>query len=192
MHAVSSSSATLPEAPLAGKPAVALAVGVCLLLGACQRQPPSPPAPKTQPVPITMPAPPEPAPAEPAPPPVEPEPARRELGPLEAYDRLPRRAEDPRVRWLRIEQRINSDLPAEAHGIITSVARPPKLDVNTSNASRLVLDLDRLPEGVRPSLSLQLDQQGIQITGAAGPQVELVRDSAGLWSVIRKPRPRRP
>lgn len=62
----------------------------------------------------------------------------------------------------------------------------------SSAASGLVLDLDRLPAGVRPSLSLQLDRQGIQITGAAGPQVELIRDSAGLWSVIRKPRPRRP
>lgn len=143
----------------------------------------------TQPTPATQPPAVEPPPAA-EPPPVEPPPAPRQLGPLEAYDRLPAKPEDPQRRWLRIEGRFDGERPAQTLGAITRTDRPPRIEVTTDNVSRLVLDLNRLPAGVRPGLVLRIDEQGIQITGAAGSQVELVRDSAGLWSVVRRPKPR--
>jgi hypothetical protein len=182
--------ATLPEAWSAGKRAAALltlALGACVVSAGCQRQ--QAPTPMTQPTPATQPPVVEPPPAvEPLP--VEPLPALRKLDPLQAYDRVPSRPEDPQRRWLRIEGRFDGERPAEAIGAITRTDQPPRIEVTTDNVSHLVLDLNRLPAGVRPGLVLRIDEQGIQITGAAGEQVELVRDSAGLWSVVRRPKPR--
>lgn len=62
-----------------------------------------------------------------------------------------------------------------------------RLEVHTENIKRLTLDLGRLPSGApqRGPWNLQLDSQGIQITGFRGKVLDLVRSKAGNWTVDR-------
>jgi hypothetical protein len=62
-----------------------------------------------------------------------------------------------------------------------------RLEVHTENIKRLTLDLNRLPSGApgRGPWNLQLDGQGIQITGFHGKVLDLVRSKAGNWTVDR-------
>jgi len=62
-----------------------------------------------------------------------------------------------------------------------------RLEVHTDNIKRLTLDLHRLPSGApqRGPWNLQLDGQGIQITGFHGKVLDLVRSKAGNWTVDR-------
>jgi hypothetical protein len=97
---------------------------------------------------------------------------------------------DPELRWLDIKSPEDTDQPAEAKGSISLSGRVPRVLVATENVSQLQLDLNRLPDGVTLPLALRIDEQVFQITGAAGPRVELVR-AGSLWSVVRKPKPPR-
>lgn len=62
-----------------------------------------------------------------------------------------------------------------------------RLEIHTENIKRLTLDLSRLPSGApqRGPWNLQLDTQGIQITGLHGRVLDLVRSKAGNWTVDR-------
>ncbi|HKQ46434.1 MAG TPA: hypothetical protein VJZ71_00010 [Phycisphaerae bacterium] len=68
-----------------------------------------------------------------------------------------------------------------------------RLQVVTINVTRLTVDLTRLPPGAprRGPWNLQIDQQGIQITGVRGKVLDLVRSPNGIWAVDREKSPRR-
>lgn len=60
-----------------------------------------------------------------------------------------------------------------------------RLEVHTENIKRLTLYLTRLPAGApqRGPWNLQIDHQGIQITGFRGKILDLVRSKSGNWTV---------
>lgn len=68
------------------------------------------------------------------------------------------------------------------------------LTVNTDNISRLTLDFEKLPENLRRHgpWNLQIDNQGIEVTGARGRFLHLVRGKAGAWDVDRAAYPPKP
>lgn len=63
-----------------------------------------------------------------------------------------------------------------------------RIEVLTHNVSRVTLDLTKLPEGApqKGPWNLQIDEQGIQITGARGKVLDLVRSKGGVWTVDKK------
>jgi len=63
-----------------------------------------------------------------------------------------------------------------------------RLEVDTENINRITLDLARLPAGAprRGPWNLQIDGQGIEITGRRGRIMDLVRSRNGRWTVDRK------
>lgn len=63
-----------------------------------------------------------------------------------------------------------------------------RIEVLTYNVSRVTLDLTKLPEGApqKGPWNLQIDEQGIQITGARGKVLDLVRSEGGVWKVDKK------
>ncbi len=63
-----------------------------------------------------------------------------------------------------------------------------RIEVLTHNVSRVTLDLTKLPEGApqKGPWNLQIDKQGIQITGARGKVLDLVRSKGGVWKVDKK------
>lgn len=62
-----------------------------------------------------------------------------------------------------------------------------RLDVNTENISHLTLDMTRLPEGApkRGPWNLQIDGQGIEVSGSRGRYLHLIRAKTGSWDVDR-------
>lgn len=62
-----------------------------------------------------------------------------------------------------------------------------RIEVITGNINRITLDLTRLPAGAprRGPWNLQIDRQGIEITGRRGRIFDLVRSRGGRWSVDR-------
>ncbi len=68
-----------------------------------------------------------------------------------------------------------------------------RLQVVTQNVTRLTLDLNRLPDGAprRGPWNLQIDHQGIEITGVRGRVLDLIRSTNGIWSVDPDKPPRR-
>lgn len=62
-----------------------------------------------------------------------------------------------------------------------------RLDVNTENISRLTLDMTQLPEGApkRGPWNLQIDGQGIEVSGSRGRYLHLIRSKTGSWDVDR-------
>jgi len=78
----------------------------------------------------------------------------------------------------------------EASADATCVARwtgGNRLEVDTENIRGLTVDLHKLPPDAPQSgpWNLQIDGQGIEITGFRGKVVALVRSQNGIWSVDR-------
>ena len=68
-----------------------------------------------------------------------------------------------------------------------------RLEVTTENVRRVTVDLHKLPAGA-PQLgpwNLQIDEQGIQITGFRGKVVDLKRSANGVWTVDKDAMPPR-
>lgn len=63
-----------------------------------------------------------------------------------------------------------------------------RIEVLTHNVSRVTLDLTKLPDGApqKGPWNLQIDEQGIQITGARGKVLDLIRSKGGVWKVDKK------
>lgn len=63
-----------------------------------------------------------------------------------------------------------------------------RLEVRTQNVSRLRLDLNKLPPDApqQGPWILQIDGQGIDITGRRGKVLDLVRSPNGIWSVDKE------
>ena len=170
------------------------------------QQPAPPPAPIAEPqapAPKVPPVTPEPPPAEakprpepppPPPPPVsepaasqpvpkaenEDEEARRlaEIARLLA-ERMPKR---PTPSWVIFREAFEESEDATCRAEWTGENR---LEVHTENIKRLTLDLRRLPAAApqRGPWNLQIDHQGIQITGLRGKVLDLVRSKNGNWTV---------
>lgn len=68
-----------------------------------------------------------------------------------------------------------------------------RLEINTDNVQRVTLDLHELPPDAPQSgpWILQIDRQGIEITGRRGKIIDLVRSPNGVWSVDRESAPLR-
>ena len=62
-----------------------------------------------------------------------------------------------------------------------------RLDVRTENISHLTLDLGKLPATApkKGPWNLQIDGQGIEVSGSRGRYLHLVRGKAGAWDVDR-------
>jgi len=62
-----------------------------------------------------------------------------------------------------------------------------RLDVTTENISHITLDLQKLPEGAptKGPWNLQIDGQGIEVSGSRGRYLHLIRGKAGAWDVDR-------
>lgn len=62
-----------------------------------------------------------------------------------------------------------------------------RLDVTTENISHMTLDLQKLPEGAptKGPWNLQIDGQGIEVSGSRGRYLHLIRGKAGAWDVDR-------
>lgn len=62
-----------------------------------------------------------------------------------------------------------------------------RLDVTTENISQMTLDLQKLPEGAptKGPWNLQIDGQGIEVSGARGRYLHLIRGKTGAWDVDR-------
>lgn len=68
-----------------------------------------------------------------------------------------------------------------------------RLDVKTENISHLTLDLGKLPAGAPKSgpWNLQIDGQGIEVSGSRGRYLHLIRGKAGAWDVDREAYPKK-
>ena len=62
-----------------------------------------------------------------------------------------------------------------------------RLDVNTDNISHLTLDMTKLPAGApkHGPWNLQIDGQGIEVSGSRGRYLHLIRGKTGAWDVDR-------
>ncbi len=86
--------------------------------------------------------------------------------------------------WVIFRSAFDEDTDAEVDSAWTGGNR---LEVRTRNVHRVTLDLTRLPAAAsqRGPWNLQIDKQGIAITGARGRVLDLVRSQNGDWSVDR-------
>ena len=145
------------------------------------------------------------APAEPAPPEAPPPTNRRLLlEELERHDERDRPASNERRPLLDVAPAAvpyRPKRPVNSWMIFREAYKPLKdatckaewtggnrLEVDTENINRITLDLTRLPAGAarRGPWNLQIDGQGIEITGRRGRIMDLVRSRNGRWTVDRK------
>ncbi|HVP09982.1 MAG TPA: hypothetical protein VMV94_02215 [Phycisphaerae bacterium] len=94
-------------------------------------------------------------------------------------ERMPKR---PTPSWVIFREAFDESKDADCRADWTGESR---LEVHTDNIKRLTLDLTRLPAGAprRGPWNLQIDYQGIQVTGARGRVLDLVRSKNGNWTV---------
>ena len=94
-------------------------------------------------------------------------------------ERMPKR---PTPSWVIFREAFEEDKDAACEADWTGENR---LEVHTQNIKRLTLDLTKLPAGAprKGPWNLQLDHQGIQITGLRGKVLDLVRSKNGNWAV---------
>jgi hypothetical protein len=137
----------------------------------------------------------KPQPGETSPPPTASQPARPEPTPqAEQADEEARRLAEiarrlaeampkrPAPSWVIFREAFEETKDATCRAEWTGENR---LEVHTDNIKRLTLDLTRLPPGAPRTgpWNLQLDRQGIQITGQRGKVLDLVRSKNGNWAV---------
>lgn len=155
----------------------------------CQPAPPNKRPPATsraeldRPPPATAPAS-APTAAIPEPPPIE------SIRPDES-PRPPERPKRPDPTWTVFMEAMDEKADAD---IVSDWTGGNRLEIKSKNVRKLRIDFRelnrRLPTGApkRPPWNVQIDGQGIEITGRRGPFVELTRNDAGAWSVTG-PRP---
>ena len=96
--------------------------------------------------------------------------------------RAPKR---PTGTWARFKDAFDRADDAE---IVAEWTGDSRLVIDTKNVQRLTLDLHKLPAGAprRGPWNVQIDDQGIEITGFRGKILDLVRSKNGAWAVDRK------
>lgn len=102
----------------------------------------------------------------------------------------PRKPKRPTDSWIIFRTAEDPEADVTCHYQWTGGGR---LEVVTRNVTRLTLDLTKLPDAAprRGPWDLQIDKQGIQITGVRGKVLDLVRSPNGIWNIDREKTPRR-
>lgn len=98
--------------------------------------------------------------------------------------RLPKRPDDG---WVIFHEAFE---PLEDAACSAEWTGDNRLVVETTNIRSLTVDLHKLPSGAprRGPWNLQIDGQGIEITGYRGKIVDFVRSKNGVWTVDRSRR----
>jgi hypothetical protein len=139
----------------------ALTLLACFLLGCADRprQTVTQPAEPTTTTPTVAVQPPQPEPLKPPPTPKRPQPT-----------------------WAILRDAFNDKTDPTLSAKWTGADR---FEIKTDNVQRLTLDLHKPPEGApqRGPWNLQIDGQGIEITGRKGKVMDLVRSRNGDWTV---------
>lgn len=93
-----------------------------------------------------------------------------------------RKPQRPKPSWGIFQEAFDEDADASMTCNWTGGKR---LEVISNNVRRFTLDLTRLPPDAPQTgpWILQVDKQGIQITGLRGKVLDLVRSPNGVWSV---------
>jgi hypothetical protein len=137
---------------------------------------------ETKPPPSPVPTASQPAKPEPTPQAEQPDEEARRLAEIARLlaERMPKRPTMPP--WVMLRETFDEAKDVTCQAEWTGENR---LEVHTENIKRLTLDLTKLPAGAprRGPWNLQLDRQGIQITGQRGKVLDLVRSKNGNWTV---------
>ncbi|OWY70626.1 hypothetical protein B7486_13500 [cyanobacterium TDX16] len=100
----------------------------------------------------------------------------------DAQPPLPNKTRNPSVPWVASHDPFN---PSEEISLTGKWTGNRRLEVHTDNVQRLTLNLHMLPSGAPRSgpWNLQIDRQGIEISGRRGKVIDLIRSPNGVWSV---------
>lgn len=95
---------------------------------------------------------------------------------------LPNKTRQHSVPWVASHDPFN---PSEEISLTGKWTGNRRLEVHTDNVQRLTLNLHKLPSGAPRSgpWNLQIDRQGIEISGRRGKVIDLIRSPNGVWSV---------
>ena len=154
----------------------AWAVGAVLLAVGCDGRPVQTPKPATRPTATSVPAvSPSSGTGDATPPPAK---------PVVKDDPKPAVPKRPEPGWTVFRAAFDDKADATCEARFTGGNR---LDVDTQNISHLTIDLGKLPEGAPKSgpWNLQIDGQGIEVSGSRGRYLHLIRGKAGAWDVDR-------
>ncbi len=104
-----------------------------------------------------------------------------------AEPRVPLR---PEPTWVIFREAYDDKADAE---LLSKWTGGNRLEITSRNVSRVTIDLTRLPPDAPQTgpWILSVDRQGIQITGARGKILDLVRSQNGDWSVDKEKQPLR-
>lgn len=169
-------SALLPRA-------TTILLALAATLGGCQQQPAT-----TRPVVATTPHknPPERATSRPTMQPAT-QPAAE---PQVELPKEPRKPKRPPLTWTKFMQAYDKDKDADIDSRWTGDKR---LEIRTENVQKMLIDFRELPKAVRQPgpWNLQIDGQGIEITGRRGWILEMTRGDNGAWNITGPKPPRR-
>lgn len=100
----------------------------------------------------------------------------------DAQPPLPNKTRQPSIPWVASHDPFN---PSEEISLTGKWTGNRRLEVHTDNVQRLTLNLHKLPSGAPRSgpWNLQIDRQGIEISGRRGKVIDLIRSPNGVWSV---------
>lgn len=106
----------------------------------------------------------------------------------EAPQSLPNKMRTPSIPW------VASHVPFDPIKEITLSGKwtgNRRLELHTDNVQRLTLNLHNLPSDAPTTgpWNLQIDRQGIEISGRRGKVIDLIRSPNGVWSVDREKSP---
>lgn len=101
----------------------------------------------------------------------------------------PRKPKRPPLTWTKFVGAFEGDKDAE----ILARVEKGRIDVRTQNVQRMLIDFRELPLEFRRKgpWNLQIDQQGIEITGRRGWVLEMTRNDSGAWNVTGPKQPTR-
>ncbi len=100
----------------------------------------------------------------------------------DAQPPLPNKTRQHSVPWVASHDPFN---PSEEISLTGKWTGNRRLEVHTDNVQRLTLNLHKLPPGAPTNgpWNLQIDRQGIEISGRRGKVIDLIRSPNGVWSV---------
>lgn len=176
---------TLPDARLVRQ--LALAALVLSALAGCRQQEQPPPHAAQPPLPATQPSATREAPSTQPTSRPQTQPATQPSPPPRSFrvTSLGVKADQP----LSILDKTDIQQPAR---ILASLESDHRLVIETTNVGFLRLDMLKLPREQTGRLILQIDGQGLEITGRAAKIVYLQRNSVGNWTFTKAPTTSRP
>jgi len=112
---------------------------------------------------------------------------KQEVPPLiPANDDRPKGPARPPLTWTKFVSPFDEKSDADIRSAWTG---GPRLEVKTQNVRRMIIDLGDLPRGApkKGPWNLQIDGQGIEVTGRRGRFLEMTRSDAGVWRATGPP-----